>query len=73
MMDSFSAPVFCLTTGLNKFYHTRPQKGIPCIKCALEELCKTNSQNSQSTQVLRYFKCISPTKQGPELQCLLRV
>ena len=50
----------CLTTGLNKFYHTSARMGIPCIKCVLEELCKTYSQNSQPTQVLRYFKYISP-------------
>ena len=28
----------CLTTGLNKFYHTSAKKGIPSIKCVLEEL-----------------------------------
>ena len=36
--------------------------GIPCIKCVLEELRKTHSQNSQPTKVLRYFKYISPIK-----------
>ena len=29
---------FCLTTGLNKFYHTSAQMDIPSIKCVLEEL-----------------------------------
>ena len=29
--------------------------GIPCIKCVLEELWKTNSQKSQETQVLSYL------------------
>ena len=51
--------MFCLTTGLNKFYHTSIQMGISCIKCVLEELWKDNSQNSQLTQALRYFKYIS--------------
>ena len=35
---------------------------IPYIKCVLEELCKTHSQNSQPTKVVRYFKYISPIK-----------
>ena len=39
--------------GLYMFYHTNTQMGIPCIKCVLEELWKTNSQNSQPTQVLK--------------------
>ena len=29
---------FCLTTGLNKFYHTIAKMGIPCIKVVLKEL-----------------------------------
>ena len=56
MKNSFCAPVLCLTTGLNKFYHTNAQIGIPCIKYVQEELSKTNTQNSQPTQVLKYFK-----------------
>ena len=40
---------FCLTTGLYKFYHTSAQMGVPCIKYVLEELWKTNSQNSADT------------------------
>ena len=44
---------FCLTTGLYKFYHTSAQMGIPCKKYVLEELWKTNSQNSHPTQVLK--------------------
>ena len=53
---------FCFTAGLNTFYHTSAQMGIPCIKCVLEELRKRNSQNSQPTQVLKYFTYVSPIK-----------
>ena len=53
---------FCLETRLNKFFHTSAQMGISCIKCVLEEFCKTNSLNSQRTQFLRYFKYLSPIK-----------
>ena len=28
---------FCLTTGLNNFYHTCAQIGSSCIKCVTEE------------------------------------
>ena len=28
---------FCLPTGLNKFYHTSAQMGIPCMKCVIKE------------------------------------
>ena len=44
---------FCLTTGLNKFYHRSAQMIIPCIKSVDPgRIVKTNSQNSQPTQVL---------------------
>ena len=50
----------CLEAGLNKFFHTSAQMDILCIHCALEEVCKANSQNSQPTQFLRYFKYLIP-------------
>ena len=53
---------FCLETGLNQFFHTSAQMRISCIKCVLEEFLNTNSQNSQPTQFLRYFKYLSPIK-----------
>ena len=53
---------FCLETGHNKFFHTSAQMDISCIKCVLEEFLKTNSQNSQRTQFLRYFKYLSQIK-----------
>ena len=50
---------FCLETRLNKFFRKSTQMGILCIKCVLEEVRKTNSQNSQPT---RYFKYLLPIK-----------
>ena len=47
---------FYLETGFNKFFHTSAQMGISCIKCVLEDVWKTNSQNSQPTQLVRYFE-----------------
>ena len=52
---------FSLETWLNKFYHTSDQMGISCIKCVMKEFWKPNTQNSQSTQFLKYFKYLSPT------------
>ena len=54
---------FCLETGLNNLFNTGAQMGISSIKCVLEEVWKANSQNSQSTQILRYFKYLLPIKQ----------
>ena len=36
--------------------HTSAQMCIPWIKCVLEQSWKTNSQSSQPTQLLKYFK-----------------
>ena len=45
--------------------------GIPSIECVLEELCKTNSQTSQPTQVLKQFKPIKLiTKYCNHVLCL---
>ena len=50
--NSFCAPAFSWQLGF-MFCHTSAQMGIPRIKCVLEELWKTNSQNLQPTQVLK--------------------
>ena len=55
----FLCACFCLTIWVNKFYHSSAQMGIPCIKCVLEKLLKTNSQNSKSTQVLTLIDSLS--------------
>ena len=48
--------------GLNKFFHTSAQMDISCIKCVFGENWKANSQNSQPTQFLIYFKNLLPIK-----------
>ena len=53
---------FTRKPGLINSFIKVPTFGITCIKCALEELWNTNSQNSQPTQFLRYFKYLSPIK-----------
>ena len=62
LKDSFCAPAYAWQTGLYKFYQTSAQMDTPCIKCFLEEFWKTNSQNSQTTEILRYFKYILTIK-----------
>ena len=57
-----SIPDLCNLITFNKFFHTSAQMGISCIKCVLEEVWKANSQNSQPTQFLRYFKYLFTDK-----------
>ena len=51
-----SIPDLCNLTYFDKFFHTSAQMGISCIRFVLQEFWNTNSQNSQPTQFLRYFK-----------------
>ena len=62
---SISAPEYAsLTIGTHTFKGVHPcaQMSISCIKCVLEEILKTHSQNSQRTQLLRYSKYLSQIK-----------
>ena len=59
--------VFFLATGLNKLCNKSAKMDLSCIKCVLEEFWKTNSQNSQQNQFLRYFKYLSQIKNDHQI------
>ena len=43
--------LFCLKTGLNKFFHTNAQMGISSIKCVLEELFEKQILKTHSDSI----------------------
>ena len=51
-----------LAETLNKCYHTSFKNGYSMSKMCPGKMVKKKSQNSQPTQIVRYFKYISPIK-----------